>query len=80
VLAVGTEKGKVLIWDADKMKQVKEFGGHTMRVGTIAWGNPILATGSRDKNIIFRDIRAERSIIAEKKGNFFFCGFHSLST
>jgi len=44
--------------------------GHKERVGTIAWGNPILASGSRDKNIIFRDLRTGESIIAEKKGNF----------
>jgi len=39
------------------MKQVNEYIDHKERVGTIAWGNPILASGSRDKNIIFRDLR-----------------------
>ena len=32
--------------------------GHKMRVGTMAWSSHMLSTGSRDRAILQRDIRA----------------------
>ena len=31
--------------------------GHTGRVGSIAWNEYLIATGSRDRNILVRDVR-----------------------
>ena len=58
-LAVGTNKGEVQLWDATKIKKVRSMTGHTARVGTLAWTGPILASGSRDRNIYLRDVRMQ---------------------
>ena len=60
-LAVGTNSGEVQIWDAargDRCSKVRTMGGHSMRVGTMAWSNNLLASGSRDRVIYLRDVRA----------------------
>ena len=57
-LAVGTSKGELNIWDVNKVKKVRTFQGHTARVSSIAWGRNSLITGSRDKNILMRDVRS----------------------
>jgi len=56
-LAVGTKRGKIQIWDCVKMKKIRNHWGHRARVCSIAWSKSILASGSRDKNILFRDPR-----------------------
>jgi cell division cycle 20-like protein 1 (cofactor of APC complex) len=35
------------------------MAGHTARVGTLAWSGPTLASGSRDRLIFLRDVRAK---------------------
>ena len=59
LLSVGTNKGKVQIWDTQKMKKIRTFGGHRARVGAISWMNNILSSGSRDKRILVRDLRVK---------------------
>jgi cell division cycle 20-like protein 1 (cofactor of APC complex) len=54
------------------MKQVRVLTGHKARVGAISWCNPILASGSRDKNILFRDIRLKNNFFTERKGKIYF--------
>jgi len=49
--------GKILIWDAAQCKLVREMAGHENRVGTMAWNSTLLASGSRDRNILLQDIR-----------------------
>ncbi|TPX69774.1 hypothetical protein SpCBS45565_g02221 [Spizellomyces sp. 'palustris'] len=56
-LAVGTDTGLVQLWDVEKEKKVRQFKGHTKRVGTIAWNGELLTSGSRDKTIMQRDAR-----------------------
>lgn len=58
-LAVGTNKGEVQLWDTIKCKKVRTMGGHTARVGTLAWTGPLLASGSRDRTIFLRDVRVQ---------------------
>lgn len=58
-LSVGTNKGEVQLWDTIKCKKVRSMGGHTARVGTLAWTGPILASGSRDRLIYLRDVRVQ---------------------
>jgi len=58
-LAVGTNKGEVQLWDTIKVKKVRTMSGHTARVGTLAWSGPTLASGSRDRLIFLRDVRAK---------------------
>lgn len=38
--------------------RVRTLEGHKARVGTMAWSSHILSTGSRDRSILQRDIRA----------------------
>ena len=68
LLSVGTNRGEVQIWDIAEMKLIRKLKGHKARVGAISWCNPVLASGSRDKSILFRDIRQKDSEISERKG------------
>jgi len=56
-IAVGTNSGKVQIWDVGKQEKVRDMSGHSGRVGTMAWSNTLLATGSRDRAIYLQDMR-----------------------
>jgi|MDSW01.2.fsa_nt_gb cell division cycle 20-like protein 1 (cofactor of APC complex) len=56
-LAVGTNQGETQLWDATKCKRVRAMGGHRTRVGTLAWSSSVLSSGSRDRNILQRDVR-----------------------
>ncbi|KAH8174270.1 hypothetical protein LIA77_05689 [Sarocladium implicatum] len=57
-LAIGTGKGLVQIWDAEKQRRLRTMTGHTGRVGSLAWNTHILSSGSRDRLIYHRDVRA----------------------
>lgn len=57
VVALGTQSGVVQVWDVVKMERIRSFGGHSQRVGSLAWGNSLLTTGSRDNLILNRDLR-----------------------
>lgn len=57
-LAVGTLRGHVQLWDTIACKKVRDMSGHHARVGTLAWSGPVLASGSRDRLVFLRDVRA----------------------
>jgi cell division cycle 20-like protein 1 (cofactor of APC complex) len=57
-LAIGTGRGLVQIWDAEKSRRLRIMTGHTGRVGSLAWNSHILTSGSRDRLIYHRDVRA----------------------
>lgn len=58
LLAVGTNRGITQIWDVTAQKKVRDLTGHTSRVGCLAWNADTICSGSRDRTIIHRDIRA----------------------
>lgn len=58
VLAIGTDAGKVHLWDAEVGKRVRTMEGHESRIGCMDWNDYILSTGSRDRTIAHRDVRA----------------------
>ncbi|XP_077239614.1 B-type cell cycle switch protein ccs52A-like [Tasmannia lanceolata] len=68
-LAVGTNLGKVQIWDASRCKKVRTMEGHRMRVGALAWSSSLLSSGSRDKTILQRDIRADEDSVSKLTGH-----------
>lgn len=68
-LAVGTNNGKVQIWDASRCKRVRTMEGHRFRVGALAWSSSVLSSGSRDKNIFQRDIRAQDDYVSKLTGH-----------
>ena len=60
-LSVGTKSGQVQIWDVNQKKKVRTLEGHTARVSSLAWNNvtpSVIASGSKDKSILVRDLRA----------------------
>ncbi|EXJ71867.1 cell division cycle 20-like protein 1, cofactor-APC complex [Cladophialophora psammophila CBS 110553] len=57
-LAIGTHKGFVQIYDAEKSRRLRTMTGHSARVGALAWNEHILTSGSRDRLIYHRDVRS----------------------
>lgn len=47
----------VRIYDAETQVFDRQMSGHTARVGTLAWNDYVLSTGSRDRSILHRDVR-----------------------
>ena len=68
-LAAGTNNGEVQIWDATKCKKVRGMTGHRTRVGTLAWSSSTLSPGSRDRNILQRDVRAPEHYTSKLTGH-----------
>jgi len=58
-LAVGTNLGETQVWDTVKCKKIRSMRGHSARVGTMSWQGHTLASGSRDRLIFLRDVRAK---------------------
>ncbi|KAJ3109088.1 hypothetical protein HDU97_009206 [Phlyctochytrium planicorne] len=61
-LAIGTNKGLIEIWDLGRRKRIQKIAGHESRVGSLAWHGSSLTSGSRDKNILDRDLRSPSSV------------------
>jgi len=58
-LAVGNSQGAVELYDINKKEQIISFKSHSDRVGVVSWNRNIIASGSKDFNIIARDIRCK---------------------
>lgn len=63
-LAVGSNKGLVQVWDYPSGRKITSAKTHKERVGTMSWSPDglILSTGSRDKSILYRDIRSKYTL------------------
>ncbi|RFU31788.1 hypothetical protein B7463_g4550, partial [Scytalidium lignicola] len=68
-IAIGTGKGLVQIWDAERTRRLRTMTGHTARVGSLAWNDHILTSGSRDRLIYHRDVRAPDQWIKKLVGH-----------
>jgi cell division cycle 20-like protein 1 (cofactor of APC complex) len=67
---VGTSRGEVQIWDANRCKKIRTMGGHRTRVGTLAWSSSgILSSGSWDRNILQRDVRSPDDYVSKLVGH-----------
>lgn len=62
-LSVGTTHGDTRIFDVSKLKQIRNMHGHRARVGTMAWNSHLLSTGSRDRIVLQRDVRAQEAMV-----------------
>ena len=60
-LAVGHSLGCIEIYDVNKKKLISNYGGHSGRVGVVSWNGNIISSGSKDCNIITRDIRCKNN-------------------
>jgi len=63
-ICVGTNSGEVQIWDSTKLKKVQTLSGHSSRVSAAAWSTSLLASGSRDQSILYRDLRLPSNYIS----------------
>jgi len=66
LVAVGTHRGYVQIWDVMANKKLNVLEGHSVRVGALAWNGDSLSSGSRDRLILQRDIRTP-SVVPDRK-------------
>lgn len=57
-LAVGTEKGRLHIYDINSLSIIYNISNHLSRIGTMSWNHHLLSSGSRDGNIIHQDMRS----------------------
>ena len=63
VLGIGTQTGRVQLWDASRKQITASFDDHHERVGAVSIFNSLLLSGSRDRTIKLRDLRAPRNSI-----------------
>jgi cell division cycle protein 20 (cofactor of APC complex) len=68
-VAIGNDSNQVQLWDIERKTKVRTMGGHSARVGSLAWNNHILSSGSRDSSIINHDVRIQSHITATLKGH-----------
>ncbi|CAJ1865142.1 unnamed protein product [Sphenostylis stenocarpa] len=68
-ISVGTNLGQVQVWDGTQCKKVRTMGGHQTRTGVLAWNSRILASGSRDRNILQHDMRVSSDFINKLVGH-----------
>ncbi|KAK4480649.1 hypothetical protein RD792_013727 [Penstemon davidsonii] len=62
IVAAGYKCSRIQLYDAETLKPVRCLSGHKRRVGSIAWNDHILTSGSKDRAIINHDVRARNSI------------------
>jgi len=68
-LSVGTLSGEVQVWDVNHGKQVRGLKGHDHRVGAVSWSGSMIASGSKDKTILVRDVRAQSNFTRRLYGH-----------
>lgn len=61
----GTANNGVQLWDVQAERQVRSMGGHSARVGALAWNSHILTSGSRDNAVINHDVRIQQHIVGK---------------
>ncbi len=69
-IALGSGKGMVQLWDVEKHCKINDYSGHADRVSSVAWGEGLLASGSRDRGILLRDFReGSKHVISKLEGH-----------
>ncbi|CAN1789121.1 Protein FIZZY-RELATED 2, partial [Linum perenne] len=69
IVLVNAGDEAVQIWDASRCKKIRNMEGHRLRVGALAWSSSVLSSGSRDKSILQRDIRAPEDFVSKLSGH-----------
>lgn len=69
MLAVGGSNGKIRIFDLEKEKEIISWRMQHWRVGSLSWGGDLLASGSRDRSILIRDLREGNDKVAQYIGH-----------
>jgi cell division cycle 20-like protein 1 (cofactor of APC complex) len=68
-IAVGTSCGAVKVYDPKCSSMVRKFQGHSARVGAVTWNDYLMSSGSRDRNILHRDLRSPEDFVAKLMGH-----------
>ncbi|KAL9267678.1 Cell division cycle 20.1, cofactor of APC complex-like protein [Drosera capensis] len=69
-IAVGLNNSEVQLWDSTANRQLRTLrGGHSTRVGCLAWNSHILTTGGMDGKIINNDVRVRDHIVETYRGH-----------
>lgn len=68
-LAIGTNKGLLIIYDAETKRRLRTMTGHSARVSSLAWNAHILSSGSRDRSILHRDVRMPAPYLRKLTGH-----------
>lgn len=68
-LAIGTNKGLLIIYDTLNSRRLRTMTGHTARVSSLAWNAHILSSGSRDRTILHRDVRMPAPFLRKLTGH-----------
>lgn len=68
-IAVGMSNSISQIWDAERIKPVRNLNGHAARVSSLSWNNHTLSTGGRDSIIVNHDVRIREHITATLRGH-----------
>lgn len=71
IIALGFNDGNCGLYDVEKMTLIRMLTGHkeNCRVGSLAWNNYILSTGSKDKMIYNHDVREKKHVFSSLKGH-----------
>lgn len=59
---MGTKSGEVQVWDVAATKCLRTFNTHKTRVGALNWCGRLLASGSKDRSVVVRDMRTPNSV------------------
>jgi cell division cycle 20-like protein 1 (cofactor of APC complex) len=63
LLSIGSKEGAVSLWDGIRETCIRKYYEHNERVGAMSLFENLLLTGSKDKNILMRDIRLKSSVV-----------------
>jgi len=67
-LSVGTSAGEVQIWDAAAQRQLRNLRGHGGRIGSLAWHEHMLSSGSADAEVHQHDVRVKEHLVNRLAG------------
>ena len=68
-IAVGFSDNNCQIWDAERLRPIRNLQGHSARVSSLAWNDHILSSGSRDSLIFHHDVRVRDHIVNRLRGH-----------
>lgn len=68
-VAVGTGGGETQFWDSTALTQLRTMNGHSARVGSLAWNEHVVTSGSRDTTAVHHDLRAQRHAVGTLRGH-----------
>ena len=68
-LAVGLNTGCVELWDIQQQRRLRTMAGHAARIGSLAWNEHVLSSGSRSGVIFHHDVRIPQHLVASLEGH-----------